>query len=89
MLAVLFIAGCSTMGSSDKGVAASNAANNVSNDMPTSKVKNYKIQKGDTLWKIAKKEDVSMACIEKANNMKDKAKIYTGEVLVIPAKEDC
>lgn len=45
--------------------------------------KTYTVQKGDTLTKIAKKYDTTVAKLKTANNIKDANKIYTGQVLKI------
>jgi murein DD-endopeptidase MepM/ murein hydrolase activator NlpD len=46
----------------------------------------YTVQKGDTLEKIARKFNVSIKEIKKANNIKDERKIRDGMKLVISAK---
>jgi murein DD-endopeptidase MepM/ murein hydrolase activator NlpD len=46
----------------------------------------YTVQKGDTLEKIAKKFNVSIKEIKKANNIKDERKIRDGMKLVISTK---
>jgi len=47
----------------------------------------YIVQKGDTLEKIARKFNVSVEEIKKANNIKDERKIRDGMKLEIPTKE--
>jgi LysM repeat protein len=47
----------------------------------------YTVQKGDTLEKIARKFNVSVEEIKKANNIKDERKIRDGMKLEIPTKE--
>jgi murein DD-endopeptidase MepM/ murein hydrolase activator NlpD len=50
---------------------------------------NYKIQQGDSLSKIGKKYNVSVADLAKANNIDNINLITTGKTLIIPgAKED-
>ena len=46
----------------------------------------YKVKKGDTLEKIAKKYNVSVEEIKKANNLKDEKKLREGMKLNIPVK---
>ena len=46
----------------------------------------YTVKSGDTISGIAKKYGVTEDAIVKANNIKDKNKIYVGQVLTIPAK---
>src|SRR5579859_5540257 len=46
---------------------------------------NYKVVRGDTLGKIARKFGVSISAITDANKITDPDKIVEGQVLVIPA----
>ncbi|MFN3978496.1 MAG: LysM peptidoglycan-binding domain-containing protein [Sulfurihydrogenibium azorense] len=46
----------------------------------------YEVKKGDTLEKIAKKYNVSIEDIKKANNIKDEKKLREGMKLKIPVK---
>lgn len=46
----------------------------------------YKIQKGDTLSKIAKQYGTSVSELAKANNISNPNKIYTGNTLMIPGQ---
>ncbi len=46
-------------------------------------VKIYKVKEGDTLTAIAKKHKTTVAALVKKNNIKDKNKIITGQVLKI------
>lgn len=48
----------------------------------------YKIRKGDTLYKIARKYDTTVAEIVKLNKIQNPNKIYTGETLLIPTKNN-
>lgn len=43
----------------------------------------YKIQKGDTLWEIAKKHNTSVNHLAKINNIKNPNLIYVGEIITI------
>jgi peptidoglycan endopeptidase LytF len=45
----------------------------------------YKVQAGDSLWKIAKNERVSIADLMRANNLTDKSVLRVGQTLQIPA----
>lgn len=44
----------------------------------------YIVQKGDTLWKIAKRYNVTLDAIIKANNIANPDLIYPGQRLIIP-----
>ncbi|KXG77840.1 Spore coat assembly protein ExsA [Fervidicola ferrireducens] len=44
----------------------------------------YIVQKGDTLWKIAKRYNVTLDAIIKANNITNPDLIYPGQRLIIP-----
>ena len=46
-------------------------------------VKTYTVQKGDTLSKIAKKYKTTVDELVKKNGIKDKNKIYVGQVLIV------
>jgi LysM repeat protein len=47
--------------------------------------KTYKVVAGDSLWKIAKNERVSVAELMRANNLTDKSVLRVGQTLQIPA----
>lgn len=49
---------------------------------------NYRIRKGDTLYKIAKKYDTTVNKIVKFNKIQNPNKIYAGEILLIPTKNN-
>ena len=57
--------------------------NNVESKGSTSKVY-YKVEKGDTLYKIAREYNVSIEKIVSLNNIKNPNLIYVGEILKIP-----
>lgn len=46
----------------------------------------YTVQKGDSLWKIANKNGVSMRKIMEANGLKETDPIHPGQTLLIPGK---
>ena len=46
----------------------------------------YKVQAGDSLWKIANKNGVSMRKVMAANNLKETDPIHPGQTLLIPGK---
>lgn len=50
---------------------------------PTVKIVKYKVKKGDTLSKIAKKYKTTVSKLVKDNAIKDKNKIYVGQVILI------
>jgi membrane-bound lytic murein transglycosylase D len=56
-----------------------------SNSGPVSSVKNHVIRRGESLDKIARKYDITIAAIKDANNLKSN-RVYPGKSLVIPLK---
>ena len=52
---------------------------------PTLKLSIYKVQKGDSLWSIAKKHNVPFGEILKANGMDSNSKIKIGQEIQIPS----
>ncbi|TYP51653.1 DUF3794 and LysM peptidoglycan-binding domain-containing protein [Thermosediminibacter litoriperuensis] len=46
----------------------------------------YIVQKGDTLWKIAKRYNVTLEAIIRANNLENPDLIYPGQRLIIPRR---
>ncbi|WML27348.1 LysM peptidoglycan-binding domain-containing protein [Neobacillus sp. OS1-33] len=46
--------------------------------------RNYTVQSGDSLWKIAQKFGVSVAALAKLNNMSTNSYLYVGQKLTIP-----
>lgn len=48
---------------------------------------NYKVQKGDSLWEIAKKHSTSVSAIARANGLKEDALLDLGMTLSIPVRE--
>ena len=57
----------------------------VQNKVPTLKLSVYKVQKGDSLWSIAKKHNVPFGEILKANGMTSNSKIKIGQEIQIPS----
>ena len=56
--------------------------------IPTTKLVNYTVQRGDTMWGIAQKYEISYAELRKANpNITDPSKIYVGQTVMIPDTE--
>ncbi len=49
----------------------------------------YVVIKGDSLWKIAKKNGVTVKAIEAANPNIDPAKLKVGQKLSIPGRDQC
>ncbi len=53
--------------------------------IPSTKLVRYTVQKGDTMWGIAQKYEISLAELKKANsNIKDFSWIYVGQVIMVP-----
>jgi LysM repeat protein len=52
---------------------------------PPVAAKTYKVVAGDSLWKIAKTENVSIAELMRANNLTDKSVLRPGQTLQIPS----
>jgi peptidoglycan endopeptidase LytF len=50
--------------------------------------KTYTVKKGDSLWKIAKTEGVSIGDLARANNLTKTAALKTGQKLQVPAKAE-
>ena len=50
-------------------------------------VEYYVIQKGDTLYKIAKEKDVNLKLLAELNGLKLEDYIYEGETLLVPKKQ--
>lgn len=52
--------------------------------LPIPRANTYTVKKGDTLWQIHKKYNVSVDLLKKINNIDDETNIPIGEILVIP-----
>ncbi|HEY4620010.1 MAG TPA: LysM peptidoglycan-binding domain-containing protein, partial [Nitrospirota bacterium] len=48
--------------------------------------KEYKVRKGDSLYKIAKKFQTTVSSIREANNLNKKSRIVYGKTLLVPKK---
>ncbi|WP_440682063.1 LysM peptidoglycan-binding domain-containing protein [Cysteiniphilum halobium] len=57
----------------------------VEHDQPTT----YKVEIGDSLYSIARKNNISLTCLAKANNIKDPNRLAAGQNLIIPKPTDC
>jgi LysM repeat protein len=55
---------------------------------PTPIAKSYVVKKGDTLWKVAKEEHVTVADLAKANNLTKTSALKINQKLTIPAKAE-
>jgi LysM repeat protein len=51
--------------------------------IPVGAMPSYKVKKGDTLWKIARKHHLTLAEIRKLNKMRKKDRIHTGMILAV------
>ncbi|WP_192483449.1 MULTISPECIES: LysM peptidoglycan-binding domain-containing protein [Cysteiniphilum] len=63
----------------------SSIANAVDNDQPVT----YKVEIGDSLYSIARKNNISMTCLSKANKITDPNRLAAGQTLIIPKPADC
>ncbi|MDD5017014.1 MAG: LysM peptidoglycan-binding domain-containing protein [Eubacteriales bacterium] len=53
--------------------------------IPATKLVSYTVQKGDTMWGIANKFEISLTELKKANpGISDPSKIYVGQTVLIP-----
>ncbi|GGF90173.1 MULTISPECIES: LysM peptidoglycan-binding domain-containing protein [Cysteiniphilum] len=68
-----------------KAQEISAVANVVDNDKPVT----YKVEIGDSLYSIARKNNISMACLSKANKITDPNRLAAGQTLIIPKPADC
>ncbi len=55
---------------------------------PAPSAKTYTVKKGDSLWKIAKTEGVSIGDIARANNLSKTTTLKVGQKLQVPAKSE-
>jgi LysM repeat protein len=55
---------------------------------PAPAAKTYVVKKGDSLWKIAKAEGVSIGDISRANNLSKTTALKVGQKLQVPAKAE-
>ena len=55
---------------------------------PSPIAKSYVVKKGDTLWKVAKAEHVSVADLAKANNLTKTSALKVNQKLTVPAKAE-
>jgi LysM repeat protein len=81
------LAACGGGGKKHAATATTTAARTTIPTVTTTTVApvNYKVVRGDTLGKIARKFGVSISAITDANKITDPDKIVEGQVLVIPA----
>ena len=66
-------------------VAAASETSAASAPAPSTGSQTYTVQRGDTLWSIARKFSVTTGALASANNIFDPSRIYAGQVLTIPA----
>ncbi|WP_440992575.1 LysM peptidoglycan-binding domain-containing protein [Cysteiniphilum litorale] len=68
-----------------KAQEISAVASAVDNDKPVT----YKVEIGDSLYSIARKNNISMTCLSKANKITDPNRLAAGQTLIIPKPTDC
>jgi N-acetylmuramoyl-L-alanine amidase len=71
----------------DQEVKASTAAEKSSPPASSSVIKVYMVKKGDTLDKVAKRNDTTIAVLLKLNHMKFDDPLYFGRKLKVPGRE--
>lgn len=64
------------------------SSNNRQNEKIENNSTNYVVKKGDTLIKIASKYNMSYKTLVSYNNIKDANKIYVGQIIKIPKKDE-
>ncbi|WP_191092681.1 LysM peptidoglycan-binding domain-containing protein [Cysteiniphilum sp. JM-1] len=68
-----------------KAQEISAVASAVDNDKPVT----YKVEIGDSLYSIARKNNISMTCLSKTNKITDPNRLAAGQTLIIPKPTDC
>ena len=64
------------------------SSNNRQDEKIENNITNYVVKKGDTLIKIASKYNMSYKTLVSYNNIKDANKIYVGQIIKIPKKDE-
>ncbi|WP_440615896.1 LysM peptidoglycan-binding domain-containing protein [Cysteiniphilum sp. 6C5] len=61
----------------------------VANVAENNKPVTYKVEIGDSLYSIARKNNISITCLSKANKITDPNRLAAGQTLIIPKPTDC
>jgi LysM repeat protein len=71
-------------GVSETRVAKASGGSSRSKSSATASGKRYKINRGDSLWAIARKHGVSVDQLKRANNLRSPKSLRPGQVIQIP-----